>query len=412
MNKIKFIAKLFAMLLISLSFHLTEIHADAENLLSEEASNVLQERMNLLNSQFDFKITPEVQKLINLYLGHHRYGSEMLLGRSGIYFPLIEKRISEKNLPEELKYIPIIESSLKPYAKSKVGAAGLWQFMYNTGRMMGLKITSVVDERNDPIKSTYAALDYLEMLYDQFDDWTLAIAAYNCGPGNVRKAIRKAGSRNFWDIVPYLPTETRRYVPKFIATTYVMSYYAMHGLNPLTEELDENPTTAKIYETLSFSVIAKHLNMDMKTIKQLNPAYLKGYIPKSEEGHHITLPEEDLYNLYAELETLLDVVYQPIKKSVIEDEIADEQEEEIAYSREIIEIPVLAHNNKAYTLTSGSNSGQNNHTGQMATKETIADRRNKMMKMLTVIDRKTFINNSSFHTIYVAPKIEIQIELE
>lgn len=417
MNKIKLIAKLFAMVLISLTFYSTNLNAEAEDLLSKSASSLIQERMNLLDSEFDFKITPEVQKLINLYLGQHKYGSEKLLGRSGIYFPLIERRILEKNLPEELKYIPIIESSLKPYAKSSVGAAGLWQFMYNTGRMMGLKITSVVDERNDPIKSTYAALDYLEMLYDQFDDWTLALAAYNCGPGNVRKAIRKAGSRNFWDIVPYLPSETRRYVPKFIATTYVMSYYEMHGLNPHTDEINENPTTAMVYESVSFVMIAKALKMDMKTIKQLNPAYLKGYIPKSKEGNHITLPEEDLYNLAFELETLMEVVYQPIERPVLEEEIPTEEEEQIAFSREILEIPVLVGSDVVYNLViSGSDSNQNNNPGQFSAKDTNADRRNNVMKMMTVIDPRTYVNKyvnkTDFHTSFVAPKIEIQIDLE
>jgi membrane-bound lytic murein transglycosylase D len=412
MNKIKFIANLFAIVMISLTFHSTYVYAEAEDLLSEESSNLIQDRMNLLNSEFDFKITPEVQKLINLYLGHHKYGSEKLLGRSGIYFPLIEKRLLEKNLPDELKYIPIIESSLKPYARSSVGAAGLWQFMYNTGRMMGLKITTVVDERNDPIKSTYAALDYLEMLYDQFDDWTLAIAAYNCGPGNVRKAIRKAGSRNFWAIVPYLPTETRRYVPKFVATTYVMSYYAAHGLNPHMDELEQNPTTAKVYDNVSFKMIAQTLKMDMKTIKQLNPAYLKGYIPKSENGYHITLPEVDLYNLAIELETLLDVVYQPIERPKIEEEIAEEEEKVIPYSRQILDIPILESDISKYNLVSGSDSNNKGQSKIVSNKNTDADRRNSTMKMLTVIDRRPFVNKSDYHTSYISQKIQIQVDLE
>jgi membrane-bound lytic murein transglycosylase D len=412
MNKIKFIAKLFAMVMISLTFTSTEALAEEKDLLSAEATSMFQDRMNYLGSEFDFKVTPEVQKLINLYLGRHKYGSEKLLGRSGIYFPLIEQRIKDKNLPEELKYIPIIESSLKPYAKSKVGAAGLWQFMYNTGRMMGLKITSVVDERNDPIKSTYAALDYLEMLYDQFDDWTLAIAAYNCGPGNVRKAIRKADSRNFWEIIPYLPKETRRYVPKFIATTYVMTYYAMHDLNPIMDELEENPTTAKVYESLSFRKLAKFLDMDVKSIKQMNPAYLKGYIPKSDEGNHITLPEEKLELLSYELETLVDIIYQPIERPKPVEEIAEEEElEKIPFTREILEIPILLNGD---TLSiSYVSSDQESNSGQVPSiMNNEGVRRNKVMTLLTIIDRKTFLNDSDFHHKHLSPKIEIHVDLE
>jgi membrane-bound lytic murein transglycosylase D len=336
MNRIKFIAKAFAVGLISLTFSPNASASDA----SEYAAEVLEHRIEMMDGNFDYRLTPEIKKHIESYTLKYRESSEILLGRTSVYFPLFEKAIAEKNLPQELKYISVIESSLKPYAKSRVGAAGLWQFMKATGRMMGLKINTVVDERNDPIKSTDAALNYLSYLHDMFGDWTLAIAAYNCGPGNVKKAIRRGNSTDFWEIRKYLPRETRAYVPKFMATSYLMNYYLEHGLTPDGENLETNPTTARIYKAVNFNDIAKAVGMDVKEIWKLNPMYVRGYIPKSKEGHFLTLPEDKLYDFVFLHQTEFDIVYQPISQE-IEEEVAEEVAPEVKVSRDIIYIPLV-----------------------------------------------------------------------
>jgi hypothetical protein len=336
MNKIKFIAKAFVIGLISLTIHPQLASA---NDASEYAIEVLEQRFEMLDGHFDYRLTPEIEGHVKAYTAKYRKSTENLLGRSSIYFPLFEKAIDEKGLPQELKFLTIIESNLKPYARSRVGAAGLWQFMKPTGRMMGLKINRVVDERNDPIKSTHAALNYLSYLYDMFGDWTLAIAAYNCGPGNVKKAIRRGNSNDYWTIRKYLPRETRAYVPKFMAASYLMNYYLEHGLTPSEETLEENPTTARIYKKTDFKSLARIVGMDVKSIWRLNPMYIKGYIPASDQGYFLTLPEDKLYQFALEAQTEFDIVYQPIEK---EEEIAEVVEApEVEVSRELIYIPIL-----------------------------------------------------------------------
>ena len=329
MNKIKVIASAFVIGLTSLT---PNPSFASENEVNTNSVDVVEERFEEMDGHFDYKLTPEIQKLITSYT-KYRVSSEILLGRSSVYFPLFEKVIAEKNLPEELKYISVIESSLKPYAKSHVGAAGLWQFMKTTGRMMGLTINRVVDERNDLIKSTEAALNYLEYLHEMFGDWTLAIAAYNCGPGNVKKAIRKANSTDFWVLKKYLPRETRQYVPKFMATAYFMEYYNHYGLEPSDKDILSNPTTVMIYEGVSFKELTSMLDTDLKTLQRLNPAYLKGYVPGSDEGNHITLPEEKMYDFIYQHQVEYNIVYQPVVPVV--------EEEEIIPIRVMINVPYL-----------------------------------------------------------------------
>ena len=336
MNKIKFITKVFVIGLISLTIHPTFA---SSNDASEYAIEVLEQRFDMLDGHFDYRLTPEIEVLVKAYTSKYRKSTERLLGRTNVYFPLFEKAIEEQGLPQELKFLTIIESNLKPYAKSVVGAAGLWQFMKPTGRMMGLKINRVVDERNDPIKSTYAALNYLSYLHDMFGDWTLAIAAYNCGPGNVKKAIRRGNSTDYWTIRKYLPRETRAYVPKFMAASYLMNYYLEHNLIPSDEKLQENPTTARIYKQIDFRAISRIVDMDVKTIWKLNPMYIRGYIPASDQGYYLTLPEDKLYQFALEAETEFDIVYQPVEKEQEVEEVGEVPEVEV--SRELIYIPLI-----------------------------------------------------------------------
>lgn len=268
---------------------------------------VLARRVESLHSIIDMRYTSTVEHYVDQYTARHPSTSERLLGQASVYFPMIENIIREKNMPEELKYLAVIESGLRPAVKSKVGATGMWQFMRSTGKMYGLTINSTVDERKDVIKSTYAALDYLSDLHERFGDWTVALAAYNCGPGNVRKAMRKAGgATDYWSIQKYLPRETRRYVPKFIAMQYMMSYYHMHEISPeLPAEQLRYLAATKVYDRLSFKDLSDQIGIEASLIKSLNPSYVQSYIPATTDGRYtLTLPEDDLYTFLSKEHTV------------------------------------------------------------------------------------------------------------
>ncbi len=215
-----------------------------------------------------------------------------LLDRSELYFPIFEELLAHYGLPDDLKYLSVIESGLRPKARSKAGAVGLWQFMKGTGQMMGLKIHSSVDERMDPYASTEAAVLYLSDLYSQYDDWVLALCAYNCGPGNVNKAIRRAGSRDFAQLRRYLPSETRRYIPKFVAASYFLQHHSMYDVYPSDERTLYGLAVVQLFHKTTLSEIADACGISKYDIAMLNPAYRRGYIPASKRGYNITLPAE------------------------------------------------------------------------------------------------------------------------
>jgi len=251
----------------------------------------IKNRLDNLSGVIDINYTSEVGRRIKEYTVNYRRAGEDILGKVDLYFPLFEKEIHKRKLPDELKYIAVVESNLNPTAISNLGATGLWQFMSATGRMKGLTINSVIDERRDPVRSTQAALEYLNDLYCEFDDWTLAIAAYNCGPGNVRKAIRRGGSYNYWDVRRYLPRETQNYVPRIIAAMYLMQYYHYHNLSPRLIEKDRKYTVAiDDGRKHSFWRLSKDLDMSYKLIKDLNPQYKSNYIPKNDGKYKLVLP--------------------------------------------------------------------------------------------------------------------------
>lgn len=290
---------------------------------AESMDNMIEGRILSLGSSVDVKYSPEVKKRIKQYIKTQRKTSEILLGRSSLYFPTFERILGEKGLPDDLKYLSVVESGLKAAATSRSGAAGLWQFMRPTGRMMGLKITRTVDERRDIEKSTAAAAEYLYQLYTQFDDWTLAIAAYNCGPGNMRKAIRKSGGkRNFWEIEKYLPRETRNYVPKFIAMTYVMNYYYDHDLIPVMPDASlVNTSRARVFEEINLKKLSTDLDIELTTMRILNPSFIRNYIPKSDEGkYYLVLPTPEMrivagqYHVLAELPLLKEKKQEIVKE--------------------------------------------------------------------------------------------------
>ncbi|NQU86773.1 MAG: transglycosylase SLT domain-containing protein [Mariniphaga sp.] len=242
----------------------------------------------------DLSFNKTVKNFIQLYTVQRREQVEVMLGLSAHYFPMFEEALDKYELPLELKYLPIIESALNPRARSRVGASGLWQFMYATGKMLKLDVTSFVDERRDPLESTEAAAKYLKQLYDIYQDWHLVIAAYNCGPGNVNRAIRRSGGkRDYWAIYYRLPRETRGYVPAYIAASYVMNYYSEHGLIPRMPEFPIVTDTIMVNNLLHFEQVAATLNIEMEELRNLNPMYRRDVIPaKKDQPFPLRLPVE------------------------------------------------------------------------------------------------------------------------
>jgi membrane-bound lytic murein transglycosylase D len=247
-----------------------------------------------------------VKNFIVLYTEKRRGQVEMMLGLSAYYFPIFEETLDRYNMPLELKYLPIIESALNPRAMSRVGANGLWQFMYGTGRQMGLEISSFVDERRDPVKSTDAAVRYLNQLHNTYNDWFLAIAAYNCGPGNVNRAIRRAGGKkNYWEIYYFLPRETRGYVPAFISAAYVMNYYREHNLQPLFPEIPLQTDTVFVHDYLHFNQLEANLSIEKEQLRTLNPMYRRDVIPaKPDKPYPLTLPNNSIMS-FIDLDTVV-----------------------------------------------------------------------------------------------------------
>lgn len=258
--------------------------------------NVLEERIQQLDSELDMRLTDLVRTKI-IEFTTYKKGAERIIQRSNLYFPIFERQLEKYGVPAEFKYLPIIESNLKTTIRSKAGAVGLWQFMKGTGQAYGLEIGALVDERMDPEQSTEAAAKYLQHLYQQFNDWTLVLAAYNSGAGTVRKAIRKSGKHTYWGIFSHLPKETRSYLPKFIAAAYCANYYQHHDIAAQTIDQElVNTISAKIYEEIDFKEISEVAGTPMEMLETLNPEFIKGFIPKSEGDYILTLPSKDMGN--------------------------------------------------------------------------------------------------------------------
>ncbi len=239
----------------------------------------------------NFTYNKHVRSGIEAYTVIHRNTSESVLGLQSVFFPIFEEALARHGVPKELRYLAVIESALKPRAKSPAGAAGLWQFISSTGKQYGLRIDSEVDERHDTYLASDAAARFLAKLHSRFGDWMLVIAAYNCGPGRVNSAIKKAGSRNIWNLYKYLPKETRGYVPLFIGSAYMMNYYHLHQLNPLYPEAAyQDLETVTIYDKLTFKHISEMSGTPMYQVEFLNPSYKKKYIPRNSKGYTLTLP--------------------------------------------------------------------------------------------------------------------------
>lgn len=254
-------------------------------------------RLKRIPSVIEMPYNDIVQKFIDRYSSRLRRSVSYMLGAQNFYMPIFEQALETYGLPLELKYLPVIESALNPKAVSRVGATGLWQFMLKTGKNYGLEINSLVDERRDPIKASYAAARYLSDLYKIFGDWNLVIAAYNAGPDKINKAIhRSKGKNDYWEIYPYLPKETRGYVPAFIAANYIMNYYCDHNICPMETDLPVKTDTVMVTRDIHFEQIAKVLNIDIAQIQELNPQYRRNIINGSSQPSTLKLPSTLITN--------------------------------------------------------------------------------------------------------------------
>ena len=257
-------------------------------------------RLQRLPNVIEMPYNDVVRKFIDQYTGRLRRTVSIILGASNFYTPIFEEALEAYQLPLELKYLPVIESALNPSAVSRAGAVGLWQFMITTGKQYGLEVTSLIDERRDPIKSSYAAAHYLKDLYDIFGDWTLVIASYNCGPNNVRKAISRAGGvKDYWQIYPYLPAETRGYVPAFIAANYVMNYYCEHNICPAGTTLPASTDTVSVTRNLHVDQLVGKCNANADEVRALNPQYRTSLIPGDSHVCTLRLPTATMASFVA-----------------------------------------------------------------------------------------------------------------
>ena len=259
------------------------------------SDSVYMDRLSRIPSIMELPYNEAVKKSIEAYTVRLRNKVSFMLGAANFYMPIFEEALDAYDLPLELKYLPIIESALNPTALSRRRASGLWQFILSTGKIYGLENNSLVDERRDPVKASWAAARYLKDLYNIYKDWSLVLAAYNCGPGNVNKAIRRAnGATDYWTLYYYLPRETRGYVPAFIAANYVMNYYCEHGICPLESELPIHTDTIQISKDLNLNQVAAVCNISIEQLRSLNPQYKKDIIPGNSKPYALRLPENQI----------------------------------------------------------------------------------------------------------------------
>ena len=289
--------------------YLDEQDCDMKDVNPEYSKEEYVDRLYRMPCVMEMAYNDVVQKFIDRYSGRLRRSISYMLGASNFYMPIFEEALEMYQLPLELKYLPIIESALNPKAVSRVGAAGLWQFMPATGKQYGLKLNSLVDERRDPVLASQAAARYLRDLYKIFGDWNLVIAAYNCGPENINKAIRRANNttslkgengeplpvvKDYWHIYPYLPRETRGYVPAFIAANYIMTYYSLHNICPMTTRLPAKSDTVMVSRNVHLEQVAEVVGLNIDLLRSLNPMYRRDIVPGATEPSPLRLPLADV----------------------------------------------------------------------------------------------------------------------
>ena len=305
-----------------LNVNLPELNIQAKENFNEDIVSLRLDSLNQL-TPINLAYNKTVGQYIKFYLQQRPEQVSKLLTLSDYYFPVFEEYLDKNSMPLELKYLPIIESALNPNAKSPAGAVGLWQFMYYTAKEYGLRINSYLDERKDIYKSTDAACRYLKKAYKVFNDWELSLASYNCGRGNVTKALRRSGGKlNYWEVRPFLPRETRNYIPAFISIVYVMNYASQHGIFPDTSYSFHRQKIDSVYlrRPVKISHLAKVLDVEEKMLETLNPVYRNKLVPyKNGEKFHVILPdykwgvflnnEDSIYSLLSEMEALEDLEY-------------------------------------------------------------------------------------------------------
>ncbi len=277
-------------------------------------TEVLKSRLEYLNEKtpFNMEYNPTLEKVINNYVKYRRKYFPALMARAKYYFPIFEQYLLAYDIPIEMKYLAIVESALKPRIKSRVGATGLWQFMYGTAKLFKLDMNSYVDERQDPIKSTITACKFLKMLYEKFNDWDLALAAYNSGPGNVLKAIKRSGGmKNYWNLRPFLPRETAGYVPAFYATMYVFEYAdELHIKSPKPEFYNFETDTVALKYRVSFQNISEKTGVSKEVLELLNPQYKINIIPKSSKKQFsVRLPRNKIFDFLEKEQEIYSLAY-------------------------------------------------------------------------------------------------------
>ena len=304
----------------------------------EFSAEEYQNRLRRLPVVMEMPYNNVVQKFIDQYCTRLRRSVSYMLGAGNFYVPIFEEALDYYGLPLELKYLPFIESALEPKAKSRAGAVGLWQFMLATAKRYDLTVNSLIDERQDPYKSTWAAARYLRDLYKIYGDWNLVIAAYNCGPANINKAIHRAnGSHDYWTIYPYLPAETRGYVPAFIAANYVMNYYCEHNICPMKTKYPVTTDTLQISRDLHMEQVAALTGIDMDAVRALNPQYRTDVIPGSVGTMSLCLPTEALT-------ALID----------LKDSVYNYRADELLTRRATVSVPEVASTRRTSTSASRS----------------------------------------------------------
>lgn len=282
-------------------------YSDTNHISEANCDSIYRLRLSRIPSIVQLGYNSSVRSYINLYANTRKRSSSAILGLAQYYYPRMCAIFDKYDVPEELIYLTIIESSLNPTAVSPAGATGIWQFMYQTGKMYGLEVNSFVDDRRDPMKATDAAARHLRDLYNIFNDWGLAISAYNCGAGNVRKAITRSGGKTtFWEVRPYLPKETQNYFPAYIGAYYMMKYYKLHGIVPADIRIPLDVDTIMVKKEVHFEQIAHVLNIDIEQIKTLNPQYKRNVIPAFTQPFPLRLRHHDL----ARFETMQDSIYK------------------------------------------------------------------------------------------------------
>lgn len=333
------------------------------------STDLLKKRLAKMDAKSPFNIEyhPALENTIKAFLKNRPKAFERLMAISEFYFPMFEEHLAKYNIPLELKYLAIVESALNPKAKSRVGASGLWQFMYPTGKQYNLEVTSYVDERYDPLKATEAACQYLSSLYGIFGDWSMVLAAYNCGPGNVSKAIRRSGgSQNYWNIRKNLPKETANYVPAFLATFYIYEFKKEHGIQPKKAPLTYFETdTIMVKKQMSFKHIAELLDISEEQLEFLNPIYKLKVIPfVADEPHYLRLPknkmglfvsnEEKIYAYLNYLETYKEKTKTEFIASTTKDSIASG----IDSTSTVVNKPKFERKTQFHTIKSGESLGK------------------------------------------------------